>query len=179
MAESASAPQLVRAGDLDGLDRVYTTAGRLVVERGEIILRTFLGCDIGAFLSWRPVFPRRLFSPYTPPRESRLHVTTHRIVLVREIDVAKEVDPLMFPVGMYAATRRESRLREILAQNGRYYCEIRAPQLTVVRAKARRGILFTKLLGPDSSKYAVFFHTDPRDREPIPLIRSQFQQGIR
>ncbi len=165
----------VYAGDLDGLNRVYTETSRLIPESGETTIQVFLGFDVGAFATWRPVFSKHIFSAYTKPRKTRLNVTTHRIVLVREIDGPRRSIPSCSLKDSWPRTVWKSGWGKSKAQHGHYYCVIRPPELTLAHSSARRGTLFAKLLGEDGSKYAVFFHTDPADPQAIPLIKRQFR----
>ena len=91
MSQTSHTDPVIRVGDLDGLGSVYSDSGSLIARTGERVLKTTQGWDIDISTPWRKVLPKILFAGFSGKASSKLYVTTDRIVLVRAIDVWREV----------------------------------------------------------------------------------------
>jgi hypothetical protein len=172
------AAPLVSVGDMDGLGRVYSEWGGLIVRSGEEILRTAEGWDANVSSPWRRVLPKILFEGLPGKASSKLYVTTQRIVLVREIDVWRQVKGELTPLGLPAAAAKEIHLKELKAAGVRQYCELRPQGLNAVKTKRierRSSWLDLRLIGTDGRQYAItLWKTDGLDPEMLALIESRF-----
>ncbi len=168
----------VRAGDLDGLGRVYSEWGGLIPAHGEQLLRTAENWEMDVKSPWRSVMPGMIFVGFMGPISSRLHITSERIVLIREIDVFRELRDQMTPLGLPKAAETEAILRRKKAAGAREYCVLRPAALRISRVK-RHGkpsrALDLYLIDADSRQYAVsVWKVVGADPDTISLIESRF-----
>jgi len=169
---------VLRIGDLDGLTRVYSESGGLIRKAGETILKTAEGWDIDILSPWRRVLPKTLFAGFGGTASSGLYVTTERIVLIRDVDVWREVKGELSPLGIPAAVAKEVHLKKLKSMGARQFCEIWPRNLRVVKKKRinkRLSWLDLRLLGTDGKQYAItIWKTNGLDPETLTLIESQF-----
>ncbi len=172
---------LVRAGDEDGLGRVYSADGSLLTAPGETVIRSSDGWDLKASSPWRRVLPGIIFEGFNGEVSSRLYVTTERIVLVREFDIFRELGGDFTPVGAPTAAAEAVRRRRLKALGVRAYCEIQPRTLRIVKEKSftnPRSWLDLKLTGTDDLQYAITvwrWRKEPDDAM-LNLLRSQFMR---
>jgi len=162
MTDSRSPPP-ISVGDIDGLGRVYAETGSLVTNSSEKVITTRSGCDLHVSESWRSLFVRTLFAVAPGKLAGRLHLTDRRMVLIRDIDVWKEVKPLLTPLGFPAAAEKHSRLKEIKARGARQYCEIDLATVSISHAREKSTMLFLYITGSNGQKYRVIVYTDLAD----------------
>src|SRR5688572_5466185 len=124
MESRANTHPVVRAGDLDGLGSVYSESGQLIAGSDEQILGTAEDWEVNVRSPWRTVLPRFVFMGFGGKVSSRLYVTTERIVLVRDIDVWREVKGELTPLGLPAAAAKEIHLKNLKSAGARQSCEI-------------------------------------------------------
>lgn len=169
-------PRSVHAGDIDGLGSVYSESGGLIAESGEEILRTADGWEINVRSPWRTVLPKIVFAGFGKKASSKLYVTTERIVLVRDIDVWREIKGELTPLGIPGATAKEIHLKKLKERGARHYCQIWPRELKLVKKKlGRSSWLDLRLLGKDGKQYAVtMWKTDGLDAETLGLVESRF-----
>src|SRR2546428_10982144 len=91
MESQGRARLIVKAGDLDGLARIYSEAGALITEPGEELLRAATGWDATVRSPWRRFLPKILFAGFGGQASRQLFVTNKRIVLVRESDPLRDL----------------------------------------------------------------------------------------
>jgi hypothetical protein len=178
MESSDTAHWVVRAGDIDGLGSVYSERGALIERSGEKVLRTADGWEVNVRSPWRTVLPRSLFAGFGGNVASNLYVTTERIVILREIDVWRELKEDLSPLGVPAAAAKEVHLRKLKAAGARQYCEVWPRELRVVKRKiGRSSWLDLRLIGTDGKQYAItLWKTKGLDPETLTLIQSQFKE---
>jgi len=178
MESQGSARLIVKAGDLDGLARIYSEAGALITEPGEEILRAATGWDATVRSPWRRFLPKILFAGFGGQASSKLFVTNKRIVLVREIDPWRELKGELTPLGLPTAAAKEARLKKLKSLGARQFCEIRPEDLRVVKRRSfDRPVSWVslRLIGTDSQQYAIrFWKTDGPDQDTRTLIESRF-----
>ncbi len=172
--------RIVRAGDYDGLGKVYSQWGGLIARSDEQVLKLADNWEMNVRSPWRSVLPGMIFTGFVTQTSSKLFVTTQRIVLIRKIDTWRELKGELTPLGLPKAAEKEVLLRKLQAMGARQYCEVWPKFLKVVRAKhlgkpANAVQLFLK--GTDGLQYAVAFWK-PKGSEPelIPLIESRFSR---
>src|SRR5438132_5309559 len=172
---------IVRVGDVGGLGKVYSEWGGLITESGEEILKTVEGWDLDIISPWRRILPKTVFAGFGGAASSKLYVTTDRIVLVRDIDVWREVKEELSPLGLPAATAKEVHLRRLRSVGARHFCEIWPRRLRVVKAKRierRWSTLDLRLVASDGRRYQVIISkTDGLDPDTLTLVQSQFTIG--
>ena len=161
---------MIRAGDVDGLGRIYSEFGGPIFQADETVLAQRQGCDVAAYGSWRIFFPRRLFYPLPGNPSGTVHLTSDRLVFIRSIDVWKEVKPLLTPLGAPAAAARESKLKGMKARGVRQYCEVLYSGLKLMRAKRKPGLLHLRFIALDNRKYELFVYTDRDDPAFFDLV---------
>src|SRR5207247_11304968 len=115
---------VVRTGDLDGLGKVYSEWGGLITKSGEEILKTFEGWDLDVSSPWRKVLPKTIFAGFGGKASSKLFVTTDRVVLVREIDVWRELKEELSPLGVLAESSKEVHLRSLKSAREQQFYEV-------------------------------------------------------
>ena len=178
MNSRKDAHPVVRVGDLDGLGIVYSEWGGLIEKSGETILKTAEGWDIDMSSPWRRVLPHAIFAGFEGKCVSKLYVTTDRIVLVREIDIWRELKEELSPLGVPTAAAKEIHLKQLKSAGARQFCEIWPRNLRVIRMKridAKWSWLGLRLIGSDERRYAVtIYKTDGLDPSTLSLIQSQF-----
>lgn len=178
MTPKTEKTNIVRAGDYDGLGKVYSEWGGLIPGAAEQIVQSADDWEIDARSPWRSVLPGMIFMGFVAPTSSKLFITTERIVLVRKIDVLREIRGELTPLGLPRAAEREHELRKLQAAGARQFCEIWPEQLQIVKIK-RHGkpahALDLFLLGTDGEQYAISFWK-PKGSEPqvVSLIESRF-----
>jgi hypothetical protein len=174
---------IVRAGDYRGLGRLYSNQGELILRVGESVLKAASGWDIDVMSPWRQVLPHVVFEGFGGVAKSRLYITTERIVLVREIDLWRQLKGEMTPLGLPNAAVKEAQLKRLLAAGARQFCEIWPQNLRVVRAKVtnrRRSWMDLQLMGVDRKQYAItIWKTDGKDPETLDLLNSRFPRAER
>jgi len=120
-----------------------------------------------------------MFSGFGGRASSKLFVTNKRIVLVRDIDPWRELKGELTPLGLPNAAAKEARLKRAKSLGARQYCEIRPPDLRVVRRKSvdrPRSWISLRLVGIDGKQYAVtLWKTDGPDQITRTLIETQFR----
>ena len=161
---------MIRAGDVDGLGRIYSEFGGLILRTDEILLAQRQGCDVAAYGSWRIFFPRRLFHPLPGRPSGTVYLTSDRLIFIRNIDIWREVKPLLTPLGLPAAAERESKLKGMKAKGARQYCEVLRAGFKLMRAKRKPGLLHLRLARLDNQKYEVFVYVDKDDPAFFDLV---------
>ena len=169
----------IRAGNLDGLGSVYSDSGGLMPADSERLLRSRGGCELAVFNSWRVLGTKAVFSAMPAPFTGKLFVTDRRLVFIREIDVWKEVKPLMTPFGIPAGLARDSKLGAIKARGGRQYCEMLTSDLRLHRARHRKKSTDMYLEGSDGRRYEVYLYTDVKDPEFYAFVEGRFSGAFR
>ncbi len=176
----SSSKRTLRAGDRAGLGVVYDSAGQLILLPGEAVTVALPNWDIDVISPWRRVMPKTLFPGFHGKASSRLFVTSHRIVLVRDIDDWRELSEQLTPLGLPSAAAREVDLRNLKRQGVRQFCELYPANLRVVSAKRYHrysSMLDLRLMGSDGRRYGVMvWKTDGLDEVSIALIESRFAQ---
>ena len=109
MKGSAGAWAPVHGGDVDGIGRLYSENGNLILLPQERLIGQRANCDVAAYASWRIIFPKSIFRPQPGTPSGTLFVTSSRLVFIRNIDVWKEVKPLLTPLGLPAAAEKEDQ----------------------------------------------------------------------
>jgi len=163
MTNPTSPESPIRAGDIDGLGRVYSEQGGPILHSRETVLAQRKGCDIAAYGSWRIFFPKRLFHPMPGSPKGTIYLTSERLLFVRDIDVWQEVKPLLTPLGLPTAAEKRSKLSKLKERGARQYCEVLRAKLRPVRMKRKRMLLHFRLLSEDHRKYELFVYTDTDD----------------
>ena len=173
-------PPPVRAGDSDGLRRIYSEAGGLITESDEEMLVAATGWDVEVCSPWRRFLPKIIFAGFGGRASSKLFVTTKRLVLVRDIDTWRELKGELTPLGLPTAAAKEARLKKLKSLGVRQYCEIRPRDFHVVKKKSfdrQRSWIDLRLVGADGKQYAVtLWKTDGPDPKTRTLIESQFNR---
>jgi hypothetical protein len=163
---------------LDGLGTVYSEWGDLIPRSGEKILKTAEGWEVDISSPWRKVLPKTVFAGFEGKSSSKLYVTSDRIVLVRDIDVWREVKEELSPLGVPAAAAKEIHLKQLKSRGARQFCEIWPNNLRVVKARRidrRWSWLGIRAVGRDARRYAItIFKTDGFDPDTLTLIQSRF-----
>jgi hypothetical protein len=178
MESRVQARSVVRAGDLDGLRRIYSDVGGLMTESDEEIMRVAAGWEVNVRSPWRRFLPKNVFEGFRGKASSKLFVTDRRIVLLRDIDPWRELKGELTPLGIPTAAAKEVRLKQLKSRGVRQYCEIRPRDLRVVKKRSfdrPRSWVDLRLLGVDGQQYAItLWKTDGSDQETRVLIESQF-----
>jgi hypothetical protein len=170
MSDDHSEGLPIRAGDIDGLGGVYSEIGGAVLRSGETLLAQRTGCDVAVYGSWRRFFPKHIFHSLPGTPSGAVHLTSQRVVFVREIDVWKEVKPLLTPLGFPAAAEKESRLKRLRAKGARQFCEVILSQLRLVQVMRKPWLLRLRFVAEDDAKYEVFVHLDKEDPDFFDLL---------
>jgi hypothetical protein len=180
MTAKMQVSEIVRAGDLEGLGKVYSQWGGLIPRLDEQIVASAEGWDMDVRSPWRSVLPGMIFMGFTGPISSKLFVTSDRVVLIRTIDPFRELKGELTPLGLPKAAEREASLRRLQTAGARQFCEIWPKYLRIAKMKehgrpAHAVDLF--LLGSNGLQYAVSFWK-PQGSEPavVSLIESRFQR---
>jgi len=170
----------IRAGDRDGLGTVYSEWGGLITRPSETVIRTARGWDIDVISPWRRILPGTVFSGLDGEVPSSLYVTSERIVLVREIDIWREVKGDLTPLGLPTAAIKEAKLKKLKSAGARRYCEILPQEVRTVRARVKRrprSWLHLRLLGRDDRQYGVtIWSWRGPDEETLSFIESRFRR---
>ncbi len=180
MQSGRQSGNLVRAGDRTGLGTVYSQWGGLIPRAGESILKTSDDWEMDVKSPWRSVLPGVIFMGFSGEVSSKLYITSQRIVLVRKIDVFREVKGELTPLGLPKAAEKEQRLKSLQAAGVRQFCEIWPRELRVVRLRRfgtpnRAMDIF--LVGSDGRKYLVsIWKPKGADPETLTLVESRFHQ---
>ena len=179
MEHANASSQIIRVGDLDGLGKLYSTEGNLIPNSSEKILRVGKDWEMNVRSPWRKIFPKLIFAGFGGKASSNLFITTERIVLVREIEVWRELKEELSPLGLPAAAAKEVHLKQLKSRGARQFCEIWPKNLRVVRMKRidrRWSWLSLRLLGPDSRQYAITtYKTHDHDPDTLTLLQSRFK----
>ena len=180
MRSSGSRSQPVRAGDVEGLGSIYSDWGGLVTSAGEDILKQEDAWELNIRSPWRRILPKTVFEGYAGDVSSKLYVTTRRIVLVRDIDVWRQLKSDLTPLGLPAAAAEEKKLKKLKASGARQYCEIWPASLRVVKLRRKdhpRSWMSIHLVGSDGRQYALtIWKTRGSDSETLSLLESQFKR---
>ncbi len=180
MTPSPRSEGAIRSGDVDGRSWLYNQFGELLPELDEKILKVATGWDVTATTPWRRLLPSTIFLGFNKPTTSRLYITSHRVVLIRDIDPWRQVAGDMTPLGIPNAAATKVQLDRLKAEGIRQYCEIRTASLKLVRVKrsAKPGAwIGLRLIASNGTKYAVsLWKTDGEDRDTSSLIESLFQE---
>lgn len=175
---SGRSPRIVRVGDYAGLGRIYSAAGDLVASGDESVIGISSNWDIDIMSPWRQVMPHVVFEGFGGKVKSRLYITSERIVLIREIDLWRQVKGELTPLGIPNAAAKEAKLKQLMAVGARQFCEIWPQNLRVVRAKVlnrRRSWMDLQLIGVDGKQYTItIWKTDGRDPETLAMLDSRF-----
>src|SRR5437879_10277894 len=113
----------------------------------------------------KPIFRPRAGSP-----SGTLHLTSERLIYLRNIDVWKEIKPLLTPLGIPAAAEKESRLERLKAQGARQYCEVNFPQFHLAGIKRRSWFMRFRLLASDGTRSELFWRTDQEDADVVTFL---------
>lgn len=170
----------MRAGDIDGLGRIYDSNGTLIPRGGEQILSRDGGWDLNVLSPWRRFLPHVMFAGFNGKAASQLYVTSRRIVLLREIDVWRELKADLTPLNLPNAAAAEGRLKAVKEMGAREYCEINPSDLRVVRARSRNwpesSWVDLRLIGTDRKRYAItLWKTDGKNETLLELLLSRFR----
>src|SRR5947207_8386500 len=145
----------IRAGDADGLGQVYSEFGGLILGPTETVLAERKGWDLAAYGSWRSFFPKPIFHPLAGSPSGTLHLTSERLIYLRNIDAWKEVKPLLTPLGIPAAAEKESDVSKRKWVAGRQYCEILLTHLRVLVRTRKPWQIRIRLLSGDR-RYGLY-----------------------
>ncbi len=176
MTETISTDSPIRAGDIDGLGRIYSEFGGPFLRPKETVIAHREGCDLSAYRSWRTLFPKRIFHPLPGKPSGTIHVTSERLIFLRNIDIWREVKPLLTPLGLPTAAEKESKLKGLKAKGARQYCEVRLSQLRLVHATRRPWFLRCRLISEDGGKYEIFLRTDADDSPFLEFLERAIRQ---
>jgi hypothetical protein len=178
MKETNPSQLIVRAGDCDGLGTIYSSWGGLICQPGESILKTAEGWDVNVRSPWRRLLPKLIFTGFGGDVSSKLYITTTRIVLIRKVDIWRELKEELTPLGIPKAAEKEAKLRNLQVAGARQYCAIRPQDLRVAKSKKfskPRSILYLYLTGTDGRDYAItIWKPKGMDDETLSLIESRF-----
>ncbi len=173
--------RIVHVGDRRGLGTVYNLAGDLLLLPGESILKSVANWDIDILSPWRRTMPHVVFPGFHGRASSMLYVTSHRIVLIRDIDEWRELAGELTPLGLPNAAAKERVLSALRKTGARQFCEIFPYALRVVSTRRflkRGSMIDLKLIGDDNHQYAVLiWKTDGRDPDTIDILESRFRHG--
>lgn len=171
----------VRAGDIEGLGRVYSREGDLMLSPDESILRVGVNWDTDIVTPWRRVLPKILFEGFGGEVSSRLFVTTRRVVEIRRIDPWREVKGEVTPLGAPNAIAKKSRLDELRAHGAHQFCELTPENLSVVRLRefeSPRALISIRLVNHVGTRFGVtMWKTDGPDSETLHVVAAQFRRA--
>ncbi len=157
---------------------IYTPKGDLSFLVGETVVRVFRGWDMSVRSPWRKFLPGMVFSSLHGDVSSSLYITSKRIVFIRNIDIWKEVKPLLTPLGLPAAAEKEAHLKRLRSVGARKYCEIWPSQLAISRTLPLKNGVSLLTQGLDGRQYAISFWNRGRTgKESFALIESRFIKG--
>src|SRR5204863_1468974 len=97
----------VRAGDSEGLGRVYAESGDIVLIPDEEVLKTSPGWDIDVTSPSRKILPKLIFAGFGGKASSELYITNQRTVLVTGLDLWRELKEELPPQGVPSAAAQE------------------------------------------------------------------------
>src|SRR5437667_9925312 len=123
----------VRAGDSEGLGRVYSESGDIVLIPDEEVLKTSPGWDIDVTSPWRKILPKLIFAGLSGKASSDLYITNQRIVLLREIDLWRELREELSPLRIPSAAAKERHLRRPESAGVRQHSERQPGNFRAVR----------------------------------------------
>lgn len=174
----SSQKRILRAGDRDGLDVVYDSAGQLLLLHDEVVVVALTNWDLDVISPWRRIMPKTMFAGFHGKASSRLYVTSDRIVLVRDIDDWRELSEQLTPLGLPNAAAREAELRKMKRMGVRQFCEIFPDNLRIASVKRYQktlSMLDLHLVGSDGRRYGVMmWKTDGKDEAAITLLETRF-----
>jgi len=179
MKSSDQSRRPVRAGNVEGRGSLYDAKGNLLGRPGESYLEIAVGWDMDVWSPWRRFLPKPIFMGFSTKVDSRLYITTDRIVLIREIDPWRETTGEMSPLGIPNAVAKQSELKKLKEAGIKQYCEVYPQTMKLVSSRryVKRGSMVDmRLVGPDGRQYAIsFWKTDGRDNKVLDLIEAQFR----
>lgn len=168
----------MQAGDYDGLGKVYSQWGGLILRADEQTIRVGENWEMNVRSPWRTVFPGMVFMGFVGATSSKLFVTTERIVLIRKIDTWRELKGELTPLGLPKAAEKEAMLRKLQAAGARQFCAVWPRYLKIAKVRKRgkpAQALELFLLGPHERQYAVaFWKPEGSEPEVVSLIESRF-----
>lgn len=177
MVPSRDSQPTVSAGDLDGLGRIYTREALLIPIHGETVLREASGWDVNIISPWRRVLPGIIFEGYNGKAQSRLYITDQRIVLIREIDVWREVKGEYTLLGTPNAAAKQLELNEKKRLGARQFCVIRPRDLRAAKSKSYdrpRSLLYMRAVNRTGKQYAItIWKTDGMDPEILGALSAE------
>src|SRR5437879_12780976 len=132
MEPKQAVPSLVRTGDLDGLGRVYSVGGGLIMRSGEEILKTADGWDANISSPWRRILPKIVFEGFRGKTASKLFVTTERILLLREIDAWRQLKGELTPLGFPAAAEKQFIIKRLKSLGDWQFCWMSTGDVLIV-----------------------------------------------
>lgn len=178
MEVESEEPKVVLAGDAQGQGSIYSGDGRYIVRRGETILRFAEAWDANILSPWRKVLPHIIFEGFNGRATSTLYITTHRVVLIREIDVWRELKGEFTVLGAPNAAAKEWFLSELKRRGVRQFCVINCANLKVIKSKKYvrpKSLIYLRALGRDGKRYGIsMWKTDGTDEETLAALASQF-----
>jgi len=180
MKDAESAQPFIRAGDRNGLGTVYSTWGGLICQSGESILKTVQGWEMEVRTPWRRFLSKLIFTGFGGEVSSDLYITTRRIVLIRKIDIWRELKGELTPLGLPNAAAKEIELRRLQTSGARQFCVLDSENLRLAKSKkfgAPRSLLDLFLKGADGRQYAVtIWKPKGVDDGTLSLIESRFSR---
>ena len=176
MSNSSSEGLPVRAGDVEGLGRVYSEFGGPILGPHETLLAQRNKCDVAVFGSWRIFFPKEIFYPLPGNPSGTLHVTSERLIFLRDIDLWKEVKPLLTPLSLPTAAEKQSRMKKLKATGARQYCEVFPMQLQLVNVMRKPGLLRFRVKTKVGGRYQLLVYTDKDDPSFFDLLENTMRE---
>jgi len=173
------ASRFLTAGDIDGLNRIYSSVGALVTLPNERVLAVWPGFDMAVFSGWSIFTSKCLVDSGPSPPYGRLYSTSARIVMMREVDIQKEIRPLLTEHGISGAERLADRLASLASRHGRYYAELWPAHLRLMKTKR---LLWGKvkqfnlnLLSDDGARFQVFVNATAEHLPHLTELAGRFR----
>jgi len=175
MKDSTAALAPVYCGDVDGMGRVYSENGNLILLPQERLIGQRANCDLAAYGSWRILFPKSIFRSQPGTPSGTLFVTSGRLVFIRNIDVWKQVKPLLTPLGLPAAAEKEAALSKKKSVGARQYCEILLAPVWVIQLRRKSWQMRIRLLSGER-RYELFVRSDKDDPGFFDLLEGRLRE---
>lgn len=177
MTGSAAMQQTVGSGDLQGLGRVYSREGTLILAKDEAIIRQASGWDMDVMSPWRRLMPGVIFAGYDSKAQSRLYITNQRIALIREIDAWREVKGEYTILGTPNAAAKQLDLGEKKRLGARQFCVLYPRELRATKSKTYdrpKSLIYLRAVNRAGERYAItIWKTDGVDQETLGALASQ------